>query len=288
MIASAGASRNTLGWRLGSTRSRAALEEDERRQRGAVGDVADADHARAVGQQHRGVAADGLARVGERGRRRGRVIEHDELGLALAALEVEPAVGVDLLDRQPCAALDRAGDPRLAGHRRAHDDGHGRTLRHRRPRGRSPRAPASPAMGWPRRRSAWARVPSRVRGGERERQGLGVRARAQRIVGLDELLERDVHRVVGDRRRSTTPWRTRPAAAPPGRTRRWSGGRASDTLSVASPAVLTTFAVVLASYSFATPGRERAGRPPCRRSGSGSPAPCRPRRHRRRRRRPRP
>ena len=56
--------------------------------------------------------------------------------------------------------------------------------------------------------------PLRVRRRERERQRLVVAAGAQPLRRADVLPERDRHRVVGHRLRSTPPSRTRPAAAP--------------------------------------------------------------------------
>src|SRR4051794_10820541 len=95
----------------------------------------------------------------------------------------------------------------------------------------------------------------RRRGGQRERECLGVRARAQGVGRPDRLLERDRDRVVGDRRRprlddtealerlgsENVPFTRRPGATVDG----------SVTVSVASPAEEITVATVEAVYSLA-------------------------------------
>ena len=143
-------------------------------------------------------------------------------------------------------------------------------------------------------------------GGQRERQRLAVRARTQRVVGLDELAELQRHRVVGDRpapreqvqRRGREPTllyavpvlaalRAR-ACSGSGRMNvpltRWPvpNELGSDTLSSASPAVEITFAVVEAMYVLRDAGRERRRTAPAgRASATAWRARCRRRRRRR-------
>ena len=68
----------------------AALEADEDGELRGVGDPGDRGHAGAVGEQHRGLVANGPAGVGERVRGRAGMVEHDQLQRAVAAVERTP------------------------------------------------------------------------------------------------------------------------------------------------------------------------------------------------------
>ena len=106
-----------------------AGEEDERGELGRVGDVGDRVGARAVGQQDRGVLAHRLARVGQRRRGRGRVVEHLEPQLLGPRLQLHATARVDLVHGQPRAVGDRVRDPRLGADRCTDDDGNGVLVR---------------------------------------------------------------------------------------------------------------------------------------------------------------
>ena len=149
-----------------------------------------------------------------------------------------------------------------------------RARRGRRDRARRSRAPRRS------RTSAWASATSRVRRRERERQRLAVAAGAQRVGGADVLLERDRHRVVGDRRGPRrSPSTSVDLASGDGSENvpliRWPGS--DDRSSAASPAVEITFGGRVRGVVLRHARRERAERAPARRaSAPASPAPTPP------------